>query len=76
MAYAKKRSDSEITERIIKLKSNINSIQNIQGREIVNQTINILETFKDKSEEEIVNEITKDKSIKNKTLKWMVSLLE
>ena len=76
MAYAKKRSDSEITERIIKLKSNINSIQNIQGREIVNQTINILETFKDKSEEELSKEVTDDKSIKNKTLKWMVSLLE
>jgi len=76
MAYAKKRSDSEITERIIKLKSNINSIQNIQGREIVNQTINILETFKDKSEEELSKEVTDDKSIKNRTIKWMLSLLE
>lgn len=74
MAYIKKRDNKEISEKILRLKNNLDLIKNEKGKNSVQQTINILESFKDKSESEINSSITKDNIQKNRDLKWMINL--
>ena len=74
--FIKKRGDKIILERIYRLKNNLELIRNKEGKSKIVEWINVLESFKDKSESEISSSITEDNSQKNRTLKWMVGLCE
>jgi formiminotetrahydrofolate cyclodeaminase len=66
------KTAKEIQERITNLSNNLHLIQDEQAKERFKQEIELLIKFKDKSEGEIICNITNDKSLKDLTVKWIL----